>query len=906
MSLLNRLRPKWQNSDPEVRVDAVRQLDKNDIELLTAVAQQDTDARVRKVAIKKLDAPRLLLELAETDNDEGVRTSALVRARHLLVHIACDSRDADESTRALELLTEASDIASVADKAHFEAVRTNAFDSLQDDAALSTLVHTAKNPAIRLRALKRVQQPSSLKNIVLDENAGALASIALTRIEDIEVLEAVVDHGAAAKSLRRQALAKLSKLAPDDHPIKVKEREEHFAELCRRVEELEEGAPRPDELAEIESRWSELKSHGAPSDELAQSFDAVATRIRDSATKKLRRAEQSVQAVEAVEEVAEPATELARSTKADDKPEAEPVQPLQLEQLERLEARRQELKNLLAEAESASKVDDPEAASRALTKLSKKWRTLESVADADAKARYAHLEERAHELQETKRREQEAKEQKTLTEIQTCLAKMTELTSSDELSIREAGKALRQAQTLLKTMAPLARSVNRRKIRREFTDAREKLFKKTQDMRTIEDWKRWANIDIQNGLIARIEALRESRDTPKVAKELRVIHEEWKKAGAAPSEQSEELWQRYKSVRDELKVKCDKFFEKQNKDRLENLRKKEALCVEVEALDDSEEWNKTADAIKALQEKWKTIGPAPQKQSDAVWKRFRKACDHFFERRKCHFDDIKGEQNENLKKKEALCELVETVQDSTDWRNTVDELKRLQAEWRTVGPVQRKKSDQVWKRFRKACDHFFDRYKRRDEVELEERQKQREAIVEEATLFAKELPDDANAVASKAKGLWVSWKSLSAVPESTRDVQERFESIVSQLVSGVPNAFADTDLDPATSRKKRERLVIRLETLVNELTGNSTAANEAAELGELEDLARRLKDALASNTMTGGKPREKKLDWRAASDEVRRLKANWLRAAPVPGDEGRALGERFQNAYESFLKQKPK
>ena len=345
MSLLNRLRPKWQNSDPEVRVDAVRQLDKNDIELLTSVAQQDTDARVRKVAIKKLDAPRLLLELAETDDDEGVRTAALTRARHLLVHIACDSRDADESERALELLTEASDIVTVADKAHFEAVHTNAFDLLQDDAALSTLVHTAKNPALRSRALERVQQPSSLKSIVLDENAGELASAALNRIDDIEVLEAVAEHGAAAKQLRRQALAKLSKLVPDDHPIKVKEREERFAELCQRVEELEESAPRPDEpdeFADIESRWSKLQSHGASSDELAQRFDAVAARIRERRNKKLRRAQQLVEDVEEVEELAEPATEPARSTKAAEKPEAEPVH---LEQLEKLEARKRELES---------------------------------------------------------------------------------------------------------------------------------------------------------------------------------------------------------------------------------------------------------------------------------------------------------------------------------------------------------------------------------------------------------------------------------------------------------------------------------------------------------------------------------------------------------------------------------
>lgn len=892
MSLLNRLRPQWQNSDPDVRVDAVRQLDKNDIELLTAVAQQDTDARVRKVAIKKLDTPRLLLELADTDTDEGVRTSARARARHLLIHIACDARDADESMRALELLTEASDMAIVADKAHFEAVRTGAFDSLADDVALSVLVQVAKNPALRLRALERIQQPSSLKNIVVDQNAGELASIALNRIDDLQALEAIVEHGGAAKSIHRQALAKLSKLAPDDHPIKVKEREERCAELCQRIEELEESGPRPEEsgeFAELESRWSELKSNGPPSDELAQRFDSVAARIRERRDKKLRRAEQVVEPVAPAEELAESPTEPTEKQEADGAERG------------RLEAGQQELTSLLVEAESAS---DPAAASRALTKLSKKWRTLESVADADAKARYALLEVRARDRQEAQRREQEEQEQKTLTEIQTCLAKLTELTNTHELSIREAGKALRGAQNLLKTMGPLARSVNRKKVRRELTDAREKLFTKAEDARTIEEWKRWANADIQNGLIVRIEALRNSRDTPKVAKELRAIHEEWKSAGAAPADKSQELWKRYKPVRDELKARCDEFFEKQNKDRIENLRKKEALCVEVEALEDSGDWNKTADAIKALQEKWKTIGPPPQKQSDAVWKRFRKACDNFFQRRKGHFDEIKGEHDDNLKKKEELCQRAEAVQESTDWRNTADELKRLQAEWRTIGAVQRKKSDQVWKRFRKACDYFFDRYKRRDEVELEDRQKQRETIAEEATRFAKELPDDANEVASRTNELWASWKALGTIPESSRALQERFETTIAGLVSGAPDgAFANTDLDPAASRKKRERLVVRLETLVEKFTDK---AGEPAEIDALEDLARRLKDALASNTMTSGKPPDKKLDWRTASDEVKRLQANWLRVAPVPGDDGRRLNQRFDNACQSFLNQKPR
>ncbi len=945
MSLLNRLRPNWQHSDPDVRVDAVRQLDKDEVELLTAVAQQDDDARVRKLAIKKLGTPRVLLEIAESDDDAGVRTTASQRAAHLLVQIACDSRDAAESQRALELLTDAADIAAVAENAHFAETRQSAFESLEGDTALETFVRKAKDPSLRLKALAGIQSPESLKKVVLDDKVGDLASTALARIDDVVTLERIADHGSAPKPIRRQALGRLLKLVPDDHPIKAKQREEEYGSLCERIEAIDLGDEQAlDQLGSLDSEWSELQARGAPNDELARRFGAAAENIRERHAKKNAASETPAETAPKAEEPPTPRTQAALpgspahialiervATLGDDGLQEaiqsardewseldkdEKLEPrfqaavekasTRVAQLTKLSERKEELASLLLAAETASKGDDPQQAARALSALSKKWRTLESVADANANARFAHLEERAHELQETQRREQAEQEQKTLAAIQACLARLAELTASDNLSIRDADKALRAAQDLLKNMGPLAHSVNRKKVRREVADAREKLFKKVQDTRTIEDWKRWANVDIQMGLIAKMEALRTSKDTPKVAKEMRTLHEDWKRAGAAPAEKADELWKRYKATRDELKARCDEFFEKQNKQRKENLKAKEALCEEVEALCDSEDWNKTADAIKALQEKWKTIGPPPQKQSDAVWKRFRKACDHFFERRKSHFGELKGERDENLAKKEALCERAETLQDSTEWRTTVEELKRLQAEWRTVGAVVRNKSDFVWKRFRKACDHFFDRYKRRDQVEFEEQLKQREALADEAAAFASQPLQDSSAVAAQIKEFWSTWKRLGTIPDSKRDLQERFEKdislVVAQIVESEPNAFANTDLDPALSRKKRERIVTRLETLVSTFAPAETPEREA---DALEDLAQRLKDALASNTMTGGQAREKKPDWRTASQEVKRLQATWANSPPVPGEPGRTLDERFHTAYKTFQAQKP-
>ena len=947
MSLLNRLRPKWQNSDPDVRVDAVRQLDKNDIELLTAVAQHDTDARVRKIAINKLDTPKVLLELAENDNDESVRASALARARHLLVHIACDSRDAAESTRALELLTDSADVAAVAERAHFEDVRTRAFDALASDEALAALIQTAKSVSLRERALERISSPDVLKDVVLDERAAALAPLALNRIEDVPTLELIAEHGGIAKTLRRQAITKLSKLVPDDHPIKVNEREARFAGVAEELDDVETFVARPDalaRLAEIEASWNELAAEGAPTPETSERFLATLTEIRE---RHEARRNAALAASEAEPAAAEPPTPEPTDAQPSDRPEHEIIDRVdrlsdaelaegigkareawaeldakdaratsrferviekaekRLERLAKVESRKTELIALLDAAETSSLGNDADAAAKALSALTKKWRTFESIADAEQNARYAQLEQRARDLEEAKRHEQAALEQENLKKIQACQAKLSELIDARDLSIKEANKVLRQAQDLLKNMGPLAKSVNRKKIRRELSDARENLYKKTQDVRTVEDWKRWANADIQNSLIARIETLRESKDTPKVAKELRTIHDEWKKAGTAPPEKAEELWQRYKAVRDELKVRCDEFFEKQKKERLENLKAKEALCKEVEALADSDDWNKTADAIKAIQEKWKTIGPAPQKQSDAVWKRFRKSCDQFFDRRKGHFDELKGERDANLKQKEALCEQAEAIKESTDWKTTADTLKRLQSEWRTIGPVPRKKSDQVWKRFRAACDYFFDRFKRRDEVELEERVKQREAILARAQSLAAKSPDETSELATKTSELWASWKALGNLPESSRELFGRFDSLVGGLVAKAPDAFADTELDPKASAKKRERLVARLEGLSSSL-GEKSSQEEAT--NDLEDLAKRLKDALASNTMTGGKPStpNKAQAWRTSANEARKLMSSWLRSAPLPTDQAEPLTARFDAAYEKLLAQKPK
>ena len=153
----------------------------------------------------------------------------------------------------------------------------------------------------------------------------------------------------------------------------------------------------------------------------------------------------------------------------------------------------------------------------------------------------------------------------------------------------------------------------------------------------------------------------------------------------------------------------------------ENLEKKLELCIQAEALADSTDWKVTAEALKGLQAQWKALGAVPKEQAEAVWTRFRAACNRFFERRKEHFSAREKEAREAIRRKTELCAKAEELRESSDWRATAEAFKGLQAEWKTIGGVPRAKGEELWTRFRAACDHFF---ARRGE-HLEERERQR-------------------------------------------------------------------------------------------------------------------------------------------------------------------------------------
>jgi hypothetical protein len=195
---------------------------------------------------------------------------------------------------------------------------------------------------------------------------------------------------------------------------------------------------------------------------------------------------------------------------------------------------------------------------------------------------------------------------------------------------------------------------------------------------------------------------------------LQKLHDQWRETGPVPAEYKEAIWERFREASSRINKQHQQYFDEQKQEQQTNLELKEQLCAQTEALaaepyTNRKEWDKASDKLLEIQKVWKTIGFAPKKNNARVYERFRTACDSFFEAKRGFYGQMKAEMEHNLVLKNEICELAESMQDSEDWKTTSDELIALQKRWREIGPVPRRYSDAVWKRFRAACDRFFEK-----------------------------------------------------------------------------------------------------------------------------------------------------------------------------------------------------
>ncbi len=235
------------------------------------------------------------------------------------------------------------------------------------------------------------------------------------------------------------------------------------------------------------------------------------------------------------------------------------------------------------------------------------------------------------------------------------------------------------------------------------------MVKINRELRDL-DFKK--NLEAKEQFCQMAEKLAENPNVIEAFKELQKLHEQWKEFGPVAKEFRDSIWDRFKAATSVVNKKYQAFFEGMKEQQAENLQKKTVLCEKVEEIAEREvsssnEWNSFSKEIEDIQKEWKTIGFASRKDNQKIYDRFRAACDKFYGRKREFYNDYKDSINANLEKKIALCEAAEALKTSTEWKKATDQFINLQKQWKEIGAVPRKKSEQLWKRFRAACDEFF-------------------------------------------------------------------------------------------------------------------------------------------------------------------------------------------------------
>jgi hypothetical protein len=918
MDLIERLRPKWRHPDPEVRATAVRELDADDQRHLAEIARGDTDARVRRIAIKKVRDADLLEQLATSDAEPSLRDLAAERARDVLVAIASAATSRAEGEAALARLVDEHGLAAVATGAALEPLRLAALARISSERVLRDVVRGASDATLRRAALDRIEDAAVLRSLAVSDLPAEIALHALERIDDAETLRGIAEHPTASKHVRQRARTRLPADGGEVHTGRLKEGRARQLELCTTVQALRADA---DVMRAAERTWAarrewrDLTATVPPRDDVAEHFAAACDAILgDAASLERRRAEADHLQAAFAENVATRATlcegveELAGAAALRDLATARGawnrLVPVAGEQADAL-ARRFVLAGEACEArhrrwrEHEAQCQDMDAmltAADALADASpvpsvKEWKALEKrwtslTADvatseelAGQRRRFTRAGERLERRREDGARQQAEAQQENRARLDALCARLGELAHTESIKPATARRALQAAEAALADLGPLPAGERRGAWAERLTAAQAELLRRVRQEEETEQWRRWANVSAQEEIIQRTEALLETNDVAEGTRVLPHLQEEWEAVATATPEKSQALWERFKVVRNELRRRCDAYLD-------ENVEKKRALCAQVTGVGESTDWNDTAELVRRLQSEWKAIGPVPARQTQALWHAFREPCDRFFARRKEHFERIDGERRENAKQKTALCEQAEALADSVEWDATAAAIKNLQGEWKRSGPPPRAEADALWQRFRAACDRFFDRHRRRHELAREELRQNAETICVAFEALAAAPGDDVGRQLDEAWGEWMR-VDIATVPDAPA-LQVRVHAACEQLVSAHPESLRGTRLDPAATHERRAKLVARLEAL-------SAATPGAQRAPSLQEMAMALRDRLATNTIAGGKGSEPVRRQNAAED-VTRIIASWARLGPVLGEEARALAERFERA----------
>ncbi len=874
MKFTDFFKPAWKHSDPKIRTEAIKELDAEyHLEDLILIAISDELFDNRKIAIKKINDETSLSRIINESQDKALISLAQRKLNDLWAIQIKKSPDYREIKEILNNINDQKSLEDIALSHTLSEVRRDCVSRITNTNAFYKIALKEQEDDIALSVLDKVSKPSHVESLSKKAKSKAVRQKAKDRIQS---------HRAPSDmpSKEQVASAKFDLLIGTLQGLKISLNWEKSLHTVKDAEEtwrsLVHSGNTPSASSEEEFKsltqkfWTQYEAHKNSEEQKKQEQQ----RLQNNSFQKRTICDQLD------ELMSKPNTQDRNQAVSDliqqwasigDAPEEE-EQSLKLrfdrltkpfygqkDELERMLAFEKTIESVVSEARALIASEEVKADLPALwSDVQKKWSHLNVPETHPQFAKFQELIPNVEESLQAKAASQAQENQTTLERLSEIIPQIEALPDRPDIIAAESDfKDFTLRWKELDTLNLLSPEQSS-----EYDTLKSRYHSATERFREAQEWLRWANLKKKQEICSRLKELSESQEEPKeIFPKMRELQKEWTTIGPVSWDSSKEIWDTYRQLIDDFYERCQDYFEEIKVERQENLVAKEALCKLVEENLETENWRESTETIKEAQQKWKNVGPVPRENSDQLWERFRNACDKYFQSRRDYYEGLNKEKDENLSKKEELCDLVEENQNSTNWKKTGELFKKAQEDWKNIGPVPKEKMSSLWERFRKACDTFFsarDEYFKELAIEKKANHEKKIALCERVEQLAQQENNDEKLNAIKE--LQAEWKTIGLVEKDKMELLwERFRKPIDEFFQDRKRLYEERQLEREENLKKKEELCLQAE-----------GCSEST-------------------------------DWKSTSELLKSLQSHWKQIGPAPREKDKDVWNRFRSACDDFF-----
>ncbi len=853
MSLLDAFKPKWQNSNPDKRIEAIEEMGPSNQDTFERIALYDEDHRVRTAAVKKLTVISALAQVSKNDPDAHVRRLAESHYFEEIVRKLKEFRAA-ASPEALRFISELKDTRYAEDliknlpssELRLELVK------LVSKANLLALAAT-KDPIekVAMEAVGKLSSESLLQDVAKSSKHTSVRKVAADKIK---AMQDAADGGKRAQMLlmsKREALIQQAHhLAAQKDPISVKSQ---FEELMEEAKALGMGPAQATldgiyasfnkfcdeaDAARIAAEKAEAEKQALVA-HLMETFAELETLVNEN--KVQENAERVEQIIGEWNENKSKMTpdSIRKFNQVFFKVQDLKKKEAPAEEGENTETKESSRREMLDQLQALADTETTETTSKHLHGIVREWEKLPLLEGDDPELQeYNALRSKLGEKIAAFNASAQERFEKNSEKLKAIIERVKGFNENEDF--KELSLKLRNAYQEWKDIVG-DQKFKYHDLWLEYKSATERF----QEMR---QWQSWHNENDRSAILEEMELLSKETGSQDVLDKLKNLSNKWKNIGPISPTKFAEFKDKFQGLFEKIKENCAPFIEERLAQRQQNLVDKEALCQKAEDLLNNAEifWKDKFKAMQEIQESWKNIGMVPKESLAGLMDRFKKVTSEFYAKHKEILKQEDKTREDNYERKLKLCEEAEALKESTDWNATSGKLKQLQESWKAIGPVPKSKSEEIWARFRTACDSFFE--KKRGHFEEMDASKQENLTKKEALcakLEALDLSSITQELVDTVKSLEAEWRTIGMVPkEAIETINSRYGNFINQFLDKYAQVNDEVRAKLADIKSKKQEMIEKVKQFAESAGSNQLAdavrdlQKEWRELGScgLEDL----------------------------------------------------------------------